>query len=66
MERLKTMAGKRGVLRIKEVEVARVVRAAEKAGINVARVDVNPASGTISIIPANKPEVAPAEAAFEA
>jgi len=39
----------------KQRDVARAVRGAEAAGIRVARVDIEPSTGRISIVPAGIP-----------
>jgi hypothetical protein len=44
------MPGRRGILPVKQRDVARAIRGARSAGVNVGRVDINPRDGTVSII----------------
>jgi hypothetical protein len=40
----------------KQRDVARAVRGAEAAGVKIGRVDIDPATGKISIVPAAEPK----------
>jgi hypothetical protein len=40
----------------KQRDIARAVRGAEAAGIEIGRVDINPVTGKISIVPATEPK----------
>jgi hypothetical protein len=52
------MVGKRSTNRFQERELARAIRATRKAGESEARVEVDPASGRISVVLAKPGEAA--------
>ena len=41
-------------VRVREAEILRAFRVAEKAGVRIERLDIDPSNGTISIFPAVK------------
>jgi hypothetical protein len=47
---IRTMAGRRGVNRFLESELARALRAAKRAGAPVDRIEVDPTTGKIAVI----------------
>jgi hypothetical protein len=53
------MPGKRGALTFKQRDVSRAIRGAKKAGIDIARIEIDPCDGTFTIIPASCPKEIP-------
>jgi hypothetical protein len=48
---ISVMPGRRGALPFKQTDVARAIRGAKKAEMDVARVEIDPHDGTLTIVP---------------